>query len=89
MVLTSIGGAKPDDDTRTTWIGYIPMYYDYHFKGQNNIVFRSKPIEAFFGVVSVFMALVSSFGLLFFLGSAINPIGVVTPFLVLSIGTQL
>ncbi len=42
--------------------------------------------EAFFAVVSVGLALATSFGLLFYRGYAISPVGVVTPFLVLSIG---
>uniref|UniRef100_A0A0N4ZRU5 SSD domain-containing protein n=1 Tax=Parastrongyloides trichosuri TaxID=131310 RepID=A0A0N4ZRU5_PARTI len=47
---------------------------------------KSKPMEAYFGVISVILALICSFGFCFACGISFNPVSCTMPFLLLAIG---
>uniref|UniRef100_A0A0K0FM63 SSD domain-containing protein n=1 Tax=Strongyloides venezuelensis TaxID=75913 RepID=A0A0K0FM63_STRVS len=47
---------------------------------------KSKPMEAYFGVISVILALICSFGCCFACGISFNPVSCTMPFLLLAIG---
>lgn len=47
---------------------------------------RSKPLEAFFGVISVCISLLATFGTTFYFGLPFNPVSSTMPFLILAVG---
>ncbi|KAL3119788.1 hypothetical protein niasHT_010079 [Heterodera trifolii] len=49
---------------------------------------KSKPIEAFFGVISVCLSLVATFGITFFAGLHFNPVCSTMLFLILAVGVD-
>uniref|UniRef100_A0A9J2PF95 SSD domain-containing protein n=1 Tax=Ascaris lumbricoides TaxID=6252 RepID=A0A9J2PF95_ASCLU len=49
---------------------------------------KSKPMEAYLAVISVILSLVCTFGILFRLGMAFNPVSSTMPFLILAVGVD-
>lgn len=49
-------------------------------------IFRSKPIEGYFGVISVCLSMVCTFSICFICGIPFNPVSSTMPFLVLAVG---
>uniref|UniRef100_A0A914GVP8 SSD domain-containing protein n=2 Tax=Globodera TaxID=31242 RepID=A0A914GVP8_GLORO len=49
---------------------------------------KSKPMEAFFGVISVCLSLAATFGLTFYAGLPFNPVSSTMPFLILAVGVD-
>ncbi|KAK0405834.1 hypothetical protein QR680_018223 [Steinernema hermaphroditum] len=49
---------------------------------------KSKPMEAYIGVISVILSLVCTFGITFFFGLPFNPVSSTMPFLILAVGVD-
>uniref|UniRef100_A0A7E4VVR9 SSD domain-containing protein n=1 Tax=Panagrellus redivivus TaxID=6233 RepID=A0A7E4VVR9_PANRE len=85
-----------DDELRLIIEGAIPfaipatlqlMLFVY-FTNLAKDIRKSKPVEAYFGVVTVVCGLVVSFGICFFIGIPFNPVCSTMPFLILAVGVD-
>jgi len=59
-----------------------------YFTNLSRDVRKSKPSEAFMGVISVVLSLISTFGIAFYCGLPFNPVSSTMPFLILAVGVD-
>lgn len=64
----------------------IQLMLFVYFTNISSNIRKSKPGEAFMGVVSVCLSLVSTFGITFYFGLPFNPVSSTMPFLILAVG---
>uniref|UniRef100_A0A1I8BXL4 SSD domain-containing protein n=1 Tax=Meloidogyne hapla TaxID=6305 RepID=A0A1I8BXL4_MELHA len=62
----------------------IQLMFFVYFTNLAKDVRKSKPVEAFFGVISVCLSLGATFGIIFFVGIPFNPVSSTMPFLILA-----
>ncbi|KAI6187547.1 Patched domain-containing protein 3 [Aphelenchoides besseyi] len=66
----------------------IQMMFFVYFTNLSKDIRKSKPVEAFFGVICVVLGLICTFGLTFYFGLAFNPVSSTMPFLILAVGVD-
>ncbi|KAI6216646.1 Patched domain-containing protein 3 [Aphelenchoides fujianensis] len=66
----------------------IQMMFFVYFTNLSKDIRKSKPVEAFFGVICVVLGLICTFGLTFYAGLAFNPVSSTMPFLILAVGVD-
>ncbi|CAD5219888.1 unnamed protein product [Bursaphelenchus okinawaensis] len=66
----------------------IQMMVFVYFTNLSKDIRKSKPMEAFFGVICVVLGLVATFGMTFYFKLPFNPISSTMPFLILAVGVD-